>query len=48
VGFLRETVRAIDPSTGRVTTSAGVHDCDFLVVALGADKEFSGLDRASE
>jgi sulfide:quinone oxidoreductase len=34
---LRETVTAIDANTRRVTTDAGVHDADVLVIALGAD-----------
>ena len=37
VRLLRETVTAIDPETRRVTTDAGVHEADVLVVALGAD-----------
>src|SRR5580765_6167919 len=37
VTFLHETVTAIDPSAKRVTTDAGVHEADTLVVALGAD-----------
>jgi sulfide:quinone oxidoreductase len=37
VEFRQETVRGIDPATRRVTTGAGTHDADFLVVALGAD-----------
>src|SRR5690242_20439110 len=37
VRLLRETVTAIDPATRRVTTDAGTHDADYLVVALGAD-----------
>ena len=37
VRFLRETITAIDPVTRRVTTDAGVHEADVLVVALGAD-----------
>ena len=36
VRLLRETVQAIDPATRRVTTDVGTHDCDYLVVALGA------------
>src|SRR5262245_23217970 len=40
VRFLRETITAIDPEARRVTTNAGVHDADFLVVALGADYDF--------
>jgi sulfide:quinone oxidoreductase len=51
VRLLRETVTAIDPATRRVTTDAGTHDCDFLVVALGADYDFAatpGLEGANE
>jgi sulfide:quinone oxidoreductase len=36
VRVLRETVTAIDPETRRVTTDAGVHEADVLVLALGA------------
>jgi sulfide:quinone oxidoreductase len=51
VRLLRETITAIDPVTRRVTTNAGTHDCDYLVVALGADYDFAatpGLERANE
>src|SRR5450432_703921 len=41
VRLLRETVTAIDPTTRRVTTDAGTHDCDYLVVALGADYDIA-------
>jgi sulfide:quinone oxidoreductase len=37
VRLLRETVTAIDPDAKRVTTDAGVHEADYLVIALGAD-----------
>ncbi|HEY2142603.1 MAG TPA: FAD-dependent oxidoreductase [Solirubrobacteraceae bacterium] len=37
VRFLRQTITAIDPETRRVTTDAGNHEADVLVVALGAD-----------
>jgi sulfide:quinone oxidoreductase len=37
VRVLQETITAIDPETRRVTTDAGVHEADVLVVALGAD-----------
>ncbi len=37
VRFLRQTITAIDPQEKRVTTDAGTFDCDYLVVALGAD-----------
>jgi sulfide:quinone oxidoreductase len=40
VRVLRETITAIDPEAKRVTTDAGVHDADVLVVALGADYDF--------
>ncbi len=51
VRFLRETVTAIDPEARRVTTDAGVHEADVLVVALGADYDFDatpGLAQANE
>ena len=41
VRLLRETVTAIDPATRRVTTDAGAHDADYLVVALGADYDIA-------
>jgi sulfide:quinone oxidoreductase len=37
VRFLRSTVRAIDPTSRRVTVDDGVIEADVLVVALGAD-----------
>ena len=37
----RETVTAIDPAARRVTTNAGAHDADVLVIALGADYDVS-------
>jgi len=40
VRLLRETVLAIDPTAKAVTTDAGVHEADHLVVALGADYDF--------
>src|SRR5215471_17214288 len=40
VRFLRETVTRIDPEARRVTTDAGVHEADVLVVALGADYDY--------
>lgn len=51
VRLLRETVTAIDPVTRRVTTDAGTHDCDYLVVALGANYDIDatpGLNRTNE
>ncbi len=40
VRLLKETVTAIDPDARRVTTDAGVHEADVLVVALGADYDY--------
>lgn len=37
VRFLQQTITAIDPEARRVTTDAGSHEADVLVVALGAD-----------
>ena len=48
VRFLRETVVAIDPETRRVTTDAGVHEADVLVVALGADYDFDATPGLAE
>ena len=45
VRMLREAVTAIDPTTRCVTTDAGTHDCDYLVVALGADYDITSLGR---
>lgn len=41
VRFARETVTGIDPAARRVTTNAGTHEADFLVIALGADYDAS-------
>lgn len=51
VRLLRETVTAIDPETRRVTTDAGTHEADYLVVALGADYDIAatpGLEKENE
>jgi sulfide:quinone oxidoreductase len=37
VRMLKETITAIDPDARRVTTDAGVHEADVLVISLGAD-----------
>ncbi len=37
VRLLRETVTGIDPRARTVTTDAGTHEADYLVIALGAD-----------
>ena len=42
VRFVQETVMAIDPEARRVTTDAGVHEADVLVVALGAGGHLNG------
>ncbi|MBK5111472.1 MAG: NAD(P)/FAD-dependent oxidoreductase, partial [Thermoleophilia bacterium] len=48
VTLLRETVTAIDPEARRVTTDAGVHDADVLVIALGADYDMDGTPGLAE
>jgi sulfide:quinone oxidoreductase len=48
VRFLQETITAIDPEARRVTTDGGVHDADFLVVALGADYDFDATPGLAE
>ena len=41
VRFLREEIQAIDPEARSVTTDAGTHAGDVLVVALGADYDYA-------
>jgi sulfide:quinone oxidoreductase len=48
VRVLRETVTAIDPEARRVTTDAGVHDADVLVIALGAEYDFDATPGLAE
>jgi sulfide:quinone oxidoreductase len=48
VRVLRETVTAIDPEARRVTTDAGVHEADILVVALGADYDMDATPGLAE
>jgi sulfide:quinone oxidoreductase len=48
VRFLQETVTAIDPEARRVTTEAGVHEADVLVVALGADYDVAATPGLAE
>ena len=48
VRFLQQTITAIDPEARRVTTDGGVHDADFLVVALGADYDFDATPGLAE
>ncbi len=40
VRIVQETITAIDPEARRVSTDAGTHEADFLVVALGADYDY--------
>ncbi len=47
VRFLPETVTAIDPPAARVTTDAGTHESDYLVIALGADYDFDATPVAA-
>jgi sulfide:quinone oxidoreductase len=48
VRLLRETVVAIDSYARRVTTDAGVHEADVLVVALGADYDVAATPGLAE
>ncbi len=48
VRFLAETITEIEPDARRVTTSAGVHEADVLVVALGADYDFDATPGLAE
>ncbi len=48
VRVLRETVTAIDPEARRVTTDAGIHEADVLVVALGADYDVAATPGLAE
>jgi sulfide:quinone oxidoreductase len=48
VRVLRETVTSIDPESRRVTTDAGTHEADTLVIALGADYEMDATPGLAE
>src|SRR6476661_2031460 len=48
VRFLQETVAAIDPETRVVTTDAGVHEADVLIIALGADYDMDATPGLAE
>lgn len=48
VRVLRETVTEIDPEAKRVTTDAGVHEADVLVIALGADYDMDATPGLAE
>jgi sulfide:quinone oxidoreductase len=48
VTFRRETVTAIDPVARRVTTDAGTHEADVLVIALGAGYDLAATPGLAE
>jgi sulfide:quinone oxidoreductase len=48
IRVLRETVTAIDPQARRVSTDAGVHEADVLVIALGADYDWDATPGLAE
>jgi sulfide:quinone oxidoreductase len=48
VRVVRETITGIDPQSRRVTTDAGVHEADILVVALGADYDMDATPGLAE
>ncbi len=48
VRLLRETVLAIDPEARSVTTDEGVHEAEFLVIALGADYDMEATPGLTE
>ncbi len=48
VRLLRETVTAIDPAARSVTTDAGSHEADYLVIALGADYDLDATPGLAE
>ena len=48
VRLLQETITAIDPEARRVTTNAGTHEADVLIVALGADYDFAATPGLTE
>ena len=48
VRFVQETITAIDPDARRVTTDAGVHEADVLVIALGADYDMDATPGLAE
>ena len=48
VRLLQETITAIDPEALRVTTDAGTHEADAIVVALGADYDLAATPGLGE
>jgi len=48
VRVVQETITAIAPEARRVTTDAGVHEAEFLVIALGADYDMDATPGLAE
>jgi sulfide:quinone oxidoreductase len=48
VRVLRETITAIDPAARSVSTDAGTHQADVLVIALGADYDMDATPGLAE
>jgi sulfide:quinone oxidoreductase len=48
VRLVQETITAIDPEARRVTTDAGIHEADVLVIALGADYDMDATPGLAE
>ena len=48
VTFLREEITGIDPESRSVTTSAGSHQADVLVIAMGADYDLDATPGLAE
>ncbi|MCB0859713.1 MAG: FAD-dependent oxidoreductase [Solirubrobacterales bacterium] len=48
VTLVREEITAIDPETRTVTTDAGTHTADVLVIALGADYDLDATPGLAE
>jgi sulfide:quinone oxidoreductase len=48
IRLLHETITAIDPEARRVSTDAGVHEADVLVIALGADYDMDATPGLAE
>ncbi len=48
VEFRQETVISIDPAARRVETGVDAYDADFLVIAMGADYDFSATPGFAE
>jgi sulfide:quinone oxidoreductase len=48
VRVLRETITAIDPESRLVSTDAGMHEADVLVIALGADYDMDSTPGLAE